>query len=814
MSREAKNPNLTIDKVIWKYLASGNYNDAYVGEMHNKKWVLKKAKSAQGKEKYSKAAAAMDTADRAVRLWNLINLDFPAKKYGDDWIAPFIEGVEPTPDEIGDAIIDLYQRTGRIVADALTPGNFKKTPAGEIICIDIGAALKLEENLEEEKSQASLDFWRETKRDYGGYFNRNSPRFSVIVKTTKALLFLQHFRPDVSDVSKLKINELLVEKLSKAYDTSTTPQDIYDQFPIKLAYFSKLPLLKDIISDDRFTQEQKQNLCIRFQNHQFYDTHKKLLMLLINNFELDISEAIKITTGHTIEKAGDLLKQLSNPGILLKTIKDSRQKSLRKDDRKYVIMSILEKSPKSNEFARLLAITKLSPADARNDLALEKLKESEQADIIRNLQRINMMIPSTLDHFTVLLKTASSDAHINLLFDYFGKSSKPADFAAENPKQLIALTTWISLNRKKLTPENEKWAASIIQSNLQKWIPSTQHYDKDHDLIRLAWKAAGAKQDKKTYIKDTPEEITYRAIQKARSADPPDMTTIWNKLNSFITQNPDSDFTIELKKVFGDLFSKPTADLRGLIEKEEAELHRILAEAESETAALLKGFEKPASQAEHASQAISASAASENDAQDFTRSESVDPSQKAAAAAASADDQSNYDIILDEKNNKVISLKYESSYLQVEYESSNGVNDTLHIYQSGNLTDNKGRHLSQDHPLVQNLGKLLATENLTSDEKKVVEKALANKVIERYEKSRGSFFSDISSSESEVVIRELKELTTSVDRQAKEFKEIIKGAKPEGRLHNILKELGLVGSADKTQKTTLLNEDVSYPRPK
>lgn len=213
----------------WEFYKEGKYNKTYVNGSHTH--ILKIPKL-----KHSYALFLQtDTPERSVRLWNLINPDLQPKaeiihtSYGKGWICPFVEGVQASTKEIHHGLIDIFNRTGRIVVDAISPNNFLKTPKGEIICIDIGMALQLESlterysvskvssKLRRNKSLISLDSWAVMYGEYMDYFDKWLPHYPLAVNTVKALLFIQKYYPDITDVNFLRDNARLVQTLSEAY---------------------------------------------------------------------------------------------------------------------------------------------------------------------------------------------------------------------------------------------------------------------------------------------------------------------------------------------------------------------------------------------------------------------------------------------------------------------------------------------------------------------------------------------------------------------------------------------------------------------
>lgn len=180
--------------IEWEYLAHGSFNVAYRSQDGTQ--VLKIPRYTDERT---------DTPERAVRLWNELNPEFPAKlttaRLG--WIAPYIEGTEPTQAEIATKLIDIYWRTNRIVVDASAVGsssaigNFKKVTLSngtqEIICIDPGAAVLLTEEVFLH-SDISLNFWKNAQKQYDKFLAAS--KNAVINNLVKALLYIDQFIPD------------------------------------------------------------------------------------------------------------------------------------------------------------------------------------------------------------------------------------------------------------------------------------------------------------------------------------------------------------------------------------------------------------------------------------------------------------------------------------------------------------------------------------------------------------------------------------------------------------------------------------------
>lgn len=208
----------------YQYFAHGSFNLVY--QSKDGKRVLKISID---------ESEITDLPERAARVWNTINPGFPAEvirvvKNGKPvaWVAPFIRGGKPTHAEIAQKVLEIYENTGRIVADAFVTSNFVKTEDGSIVCIDVGAAFFLESRprFERSHSQASLKTWWGGERGknsamsciYRHTFTAEKKTYEVIVNTIKALLYLQMHRPDFRRVSVMRSNKDLINLLALGYD--------------------------------------------------------------------------------------------------------------------------------------------------------------------------------------------------------------------------------------------------------------------------------------------------------------------------------------------------------------------------------------------------------------------------------------------------------------------------------------------------------------------------------------------------------------------------------------------------------------------
>lgn len=215
----------------WRYYREGNYNTAYINQ--HKTRILKIPKGP--------IEEPTERPERAVRVWNEINGILPFKAYIHQvnlagkpvtgWVCPYIDGTEANDKDIHRLLIDIYNRTGRIVIDAMAHNNVVKTCDGRLICIDIGMALQLQMQEERQvdkprahirrKSDTSLRFWAQAKPQMTPFFNTCYYQCldTWSVNTVKALLLIQARWPDMTDVSSLKNNEEVLKAFAHVYDS-------------------------------------------------------------------------------------------------------------------------------------------------------------------------------------------------------------------------------------------------------------------------------------------------------------------------------------------------------------------------------------------------------------------------------------------------------------------------------------------------------------------------------------------------------------------------------------------------------------------
>lgn len=210
----------------WEYFGSGAYNHVYCNE--EKTLIFKVQQSdLKGVEQL------LDTPERSIRLWNEINYHLEPKAAAIEstvpesyhkkdryripgglhvgWSVPFVNGENSSNNEICSAIIDIYNRTGRAILDAIVPGNFKTLNNGQVVCVDIGMALRLQKEQDERgvenTSFASIFAWDSAfKEIYLPWFNEESKQSQNknVIITTKALVVMQQLFPYYVNVDFLR----------------------------------------------------------------------------------------------------------------------------------------------------------------------------------------------------------------------------------------------------------------------------------------------------------------------------------------------------------------------------------------------------------------------------------------------------------------------------------------------------------------------------------------------------------------------------------------------------------------------------------
>ena len=168
-----------------------------------------------------------NSPERWVRLWNELNphIKPPAciTCIGAEvrWVPPVVTGRPSTDEEISKAVIDIFNKTGRIVVDAYEPKYFVTTPENAVVCVAINRVLEMDLRAESDSDISDGEspiYWDSDKTSYDLKFQQNKDKFPKTVETIKALLFIQSKRPDVNNASFLNIETGLTGVFAGAYD--------------------------------------------------------------------------------------------------------------------------------------------------------------------------------------------------------------------------------------------------------------------------------------------------------------------------------------------------------------------------------------------------------------------------------------------------------------------------------------------------------------------------------------------------------------------------------------------------------------------
>ena len=133
-----------LGKIKWIKLGRGNYNKVFfTAEKFDidklpTQWVCKKPIRKED-EPYP-----LNDPERACRKWQEINPDFPAYLSPNKhlWFMPYL-GTGNASDELtAHAIIDIYRRTGNIIADGGIISNFVKLDNDVVVCVDVDLAVR------------------------------------------------------------------------------------------------------------------------------------------------------------------------------------------------------------------------------------------------------------------------------------------------------------------------------------------------------------------------------------------------------------------------------------------------------------------------------------------------------------------------------------------------------------------------------------------------------------------------------------------------------------------------------------------------
>lgn len=234
--------------IRWNEVGHGAFNKTFVsvdkfnyevnGVNYYQHWVLKKPMALKNEELPQK----MNATSRAVRVWNIINPNYPAvalpKENG--WLVPFLGEEESNDAEVEVKQVEIYRSSRRIIADACGYKNFLFFD-DDSVCIDVDLAThkdsptskRILSELVELGAENSVyeEYWQEYQTKY---------KMPKSVQMTKTLLYLDSQVPaekicdhhitikvmrqlHVYQREGLPITDALLDQLSLSTQKSTMP---------------------------------------------------------------------------------------------------------------------------------------------------------------------------------------------------------------------------------------------------------------------------------------------------------------------------------------------------------------------------------------------------------------------------------------------------------------------------------------------------------------------------------------------------------------------------------------------------------------
>jgi len=193
---------------------------------------------------------ALNNPEEIVKRFEMLGCEARLSNDKKAWISKFIPDCqEPNADDINRLQIEFFNK-GLIILDADVKENFKVDQHGVCHCIDPGQILKLDDEFDASAFKAlQAQFNEVSGRDSG-----HDSDVPAIFKTTKALLYLKLFHPEITyiacprnDNSDEKYDEKmdfifgtedgktkgLVDKLAAGYDSNNNP-------PVDLSEFENI----------------------------------------------------------------------------------------------------------------------------------------------------------------------------------------------------------------------------------------------------------------------------------------------------------------------------------------------------------------------------------------------------------------------------------------------------------------------------------------------------------------------------------------------------------------------------------------------
>lgn len=189
-----ENIERVLNSSSWDFIGEGTYSRV----SRSRKQLTINGQTCHWVIKESIRRDRLAAPERVVRKWNEINPEHPAfvTMYG--WIAPYMGSTGATDEQIAVKVIEIYQRTGNIIADACAPKNFLYSNEA-VYCVDFDFAFK-RLSIETE----DFSFFKQTI--YQGYFdNWESTGCPVSVAVIQSLGYLDTLPSSSSEIITTEI---------------------------------------------------------------------------------------------------------------------------------------------------------------------------------------------------------------------------------------------------------------------------------------------------------------------------------------------------------------------------------------------------------------------------------------------------------------------------------------------------------------------------------------------------------------------------------------------------------------------------------
>jgi|GEM_PF-2719488 len=188
LSQEALQSILSSES--WIPLGKGTYNEALISSQslningYCGRWVLK----------IPEHKSLYNSVERAVRKWKIHNPGLPVYSLKESWLVPYLGNIEATDKQIAEKLLDIYQRSGEVIADACGTNNFLMFQ-NQVVCIDMDLSLR-------RRSFASEDYLKKVVstnifETYLNTYEFSSPRLKPKAVTyIRTLLYLEDQIPN------------------------------------------------------------------------------------------------------------------------------------------------------------------------------------------------------------------------------------------------------------------------------------------------------------------------------------------------------------------------------------------------------------------------------------------------------------------------------------------------------------------------------------------------------------------------------------------------------------------------------------------